>query len=85
MQHLSTFLTGVSRQPCSPHRTKVRRNSFAKGREGVFWRSTKRQDMRQIVLAARRYEITTKQKGKRNGALGHVAIEILDYMANLVD
>jgi len=85
MQQLSTFLTGISRQPCNPDRAKVRRYSYARGREGIFWRPTKRQEVRKIVFAARRYEITTKQKGKRNGALGHVAIEILDYLANLVD
>ena len=53
--------------------------------EATFWRPVKRQEARQIVLAARRYEISTKQKGKRNGALGHVALEILDYLTNLVD
>lgn len=85
MQQFAQFLTGISRQPSNPDRTKVRRNSFMKGREGVFWRSTNRQSMRKIVLAARRYELQTKEKGKRNGALGHVALEVLDYLANLVD
>ena len=85
MQQFAQFLTGISRQPSNPNRTKVRRNSFMKGREGVFWHSTKRQDVRKIVLAARRYEVATKEKGKRNGALGHVALEVLDYLSNLVD
>ena len=85
MQQFTQFLTGFSHLPSNPNRTKVRRNSFPKGRESMFWHSTKRQDVRKIVFAARRYEIKTKEKGKRNGALGHVAIEILDYMANLVD
>ncbi len=64
---------------------KVRRHSRPKGREGIFWRPMRRQEARQIVLAARRYEIGTKEKGKRQGALGHVAIEILDYLTNLMD
>tara|TARA_R110002126_G_scaffold96516_1_gene225837 strand:- start:434 stop:1171 length:738 start_codon:yes stop_codon:yes gene_type:complete len=85
MQQFTQFLTGISRKPLNPDRNKVRRGSFMKGHEGVFWHSTKRLDMRKIVLAARRYEIQTKEKGKRNGALGHIALEVLDYLANLVD
>ena len=72
---------GTSRRTYQP----VRKSSFLKGREGTFWRSMSRRDARQIVLAARRYEVATKEKGKRNGALGSVAIEILDYFANLMD
>lgn len=65
-------------------RTPVRRHSHAAGREGTFWRATSRQNVRQIVLAARRYELATRQPGARNGALGHVALEVLDLLANLV-
>lgn len=86
MQHIGQLLTGVSHPAPNPDRTKVRRSSRMAGRcEATFWRPVKRQEARQIVLAARRYEISTKQKGKRNGALGHVALEILDYLTNLVD
>lgn len=63
----------------------VRRHSWQKGREGTFWRDINRKEARQIVFAARRYELNTKQAGKRTGALGGVALEILDYFANLVD
>lgn len=86
MQHIGQLLAGVSHPAPNPDRTKVRRSSRMAGRcEATFWRPVKRQQARQIVLAARRYELTTKQKGKRNGALGHVALEILDYLTNLVD
>lgn len=85
MQQLAHFLTTASPRPPNPDRAKIRRRSYAKGREGVFWRPVKRQDMKKIVLAAKRYEIGTKAKGRRNGALGHIAIEILDYLTNLVD
>lgn len=85
MQHFTQFLTGTAHRAPNPNRSKVRRHSFAKGREGVFWRSMKRQDAKQIVLAAKRYERQTKGRGQRNGALGHIALEILDYLSNLVD
>lgn len=64
----------------------VRRNSHTKGRcEGVFWRRTDRQEVRRIVMAARRYELATRQPGARSGALGSIAIELLELFANLVD
>lgn len=64
----------------------VRRHSRTAGRcEGVFWRRTDRQEVRRIVLAARRYELAGRQPGSRNGPLGGVGIEILEFLANLVD
>lgn len=64
----------------------IRRHSHTAGRcEGVFWRRTNRKEVRQIVLAAERYELATRQPGARKGALGFVALEVLDYLANLVD
>jgi hypothetical protein len=71
-----------------PRRTHepVRKHSNPAGRcEGVFWRRTSRQEARQIVLAARRYEVTGKAAGSRNGPLGGVALEVLDYLANRID
>lgn len=64
---------------------KVRRGSRLAGREGLFWRSMSRKDARAVVLAARRYELHTRQPGARSGALGFVALEVLDLMANIVD
>jgi hypothetical protein len=66
--------------------TPVRKQSRLKGRcEGVFWRRTDRQEVRRIALAARRYELATRQPGARSGALGFVALEVLELLANLVD
>lgn len=67
-------------------RTPIRRESRTAGRcEGLFWRPITRQESRKIVLAARRYELATRQPGARNGALGCVALEVLDYLGNRVD
>ncbi len=67
-------------------RTPVRRQSRAAGRcEAVFWRRTDRQEVRRIVMAARRYELATRQPGARSGALGSIAVEIVELFANLVD
>lgn len=67
-------------------RAPVRRQSRAAGRcEGVFWRRTDRQEVRRIVMAARRYELATRQPGARSGALGSIALEIVELFANLVD
>lgn len=82
-QTIGAVLTGA---PAERERTPVRKHSRAAGRcEGVFWRRTTRQEVRQIVLAARRYELAGKQPGSRNGPLGNVAIEVLELFANLVD
>lgn len=62
----------------------VRRHSKAAGREGLFWKPISRQEARGVILAARRYELATRQPGARNGALGFVALEVLELLANLV-
>lgn len=73
-------------QPAPRTGTPVRRHSRTAGRcEGVFWRRTDRQQVRKITLAARRYELATRQPGARNGALGFVALEVLELFGNLVD
>lgn len=63
----------------------VRRHSYLAGSEGVFWRPMQRQEARKIVFAAKRFELSTRKPGSRNGALGHVALEILDLLANLMN
>lgn len=71
-----------------PTRTRepIRRGSHLAGRcEAMLWKPQKRRDLRKIVLAAKRYERESRQPGKRVGALGSVAIEIIDYLANLTD
>lgn len=52
--------------------------------EGTFWRRTDRQEVRRVVLAAKRYELAGREPGRRNGPLGHVALEVLELLANLV-
>src|SRR5690606_36728824 len=55
-------------------RIPVRRQSHFKGRsEGQIWRPTTRRETRQVLLAAKRYELAKRQKGRRNGPLGVVA------------
>lgn len=66
--------------------TPVRRHSHFKGRsEGRIWRPTNRQEVQKVLLAAKRYELTERQKGARTGPLGSVAIEVLEFFVNLVD
>lgn len=75
----------LGRAPTPADRVPVRRHSQLAGRcEGVFWRRTARQEVRGIVLAARRYDLVGRAQGRRNGPLGHVALEVLDLMASLV-
>lgn len=75
----------LGRPTISPNHQPVRRHSYQVGHcEGVFWRRTDRQEVRQIVLAAKRYELTGRTAGRKNGPLGHVAIEALELLANLV-
>ncbi len=37
-----------------------------------------------MVLAAKRYELAGRQAGRRRGPLGHVGLEVIDLLANLV-
>ena len=65
---------------------KVRGQSFRAGKcESTIWKPISRQDTKKTVLAAKRYERINKQFGQRNGPLGHIAIEVLELLANLVD
>ena len=66
-------------------RSPVRRGSHRVGRcEGTFWRRTDRQEVRRIILAARRFDLVERKAGCRNGPLGHVALEVLELLGNLV-
>lgn len=67
-------------------RVPVRGHSYERGRrEGRFWRKISRQEVRRILFAAKRYELTMRRRGRRCGPLGAVAIEVLEYFANLID
>lgn len=64
----------------------VRRGSKLKGTfERAFWKPLSRKEAWQHVIAAKRYDKLHKQKGKRCGPLGAIAIEVLEYLANLMD
>jgi len=66
-------------------RDPVRRGSRLAGTcEGAFWRPTPRPEVRQVLLAAKRYELAGRQAGRRRGPLGHVGLEVLELLANLV-
>ena len=65
---------------------KVRRGSHLAGRcEQQIWRPFDPEWGRLIMRAAERYELETRPKGKKNGALGHVALEILREFLRLID
>lgn len=82
-KQLGAALAGA---PAERDRIPVRKHSRAVGKcEGIFWRRTDRQEVRMIVMAARRYELAGRQPGARNGPLGGVAIELLELFSNLVD
>ena len=71
--------------PPGPAPQPVRRGSHQAGRcEALFWRPTSRQEVRRVCLAARRYELLGRKAGRRNGPLGHIALEILELLAHLV-
>lgn len=79
---IGVLLTGA---PAGPAPQPVRRGSHRAGRcEAMFWRPTSRQEVRRVLLAARRYELANRGAGRRNGPLGHIALEILELLANLV-
>lgn len=81
-----TALSLVFPPPAERRLMPVRRCSYCRGRsEGQIWRPTNRRQVREIVLAARRYELAEKQFGKRVGPLGSVGIEVLELFANVVD
>lgn len=83
MQHVTAALNG----PLShADRPPVRRHSRMAGRcEALFWSRTDRRQVRRIILAARRFDLVGRATGSRNGPLGHVALEVLELLAHLVD
>jgi hypothetical protein len=62
------MLTSIGRilngSPTPAGRAPVRRGSHLAGRhEATFWRATDRQEVRRIILAARRYELAERSAG----------------------
>jgi hypothetical protein len=67
-------------------RTPVRKSSRPAGRcEGLFWRRITPLEANQIRIAAERYDLATKTPGARNGALGGVGLQVLNYLTRLVN
>lgn len=67
-------------------RTPVRKSSRPAGRcEGLFWRRITPLEANHIRIAAERYDLATKTPGARNGALGSVALQVLNYLTRLVN
>jgi hypothetical protein len=55
----------------------VRRDSKPVGRcEADIWKPTDKRQARQALKAAERFEVKHKPKGRRNGPLGHVGLEV---------
>lgn len=85
-------------KPNAPNRGRrtgqpVRRNSYAAGeREARVWRPiadgkcrNARRWIGAVMRAARRFERESMEPGKRNGALGHIGLEVLEELFRLVD
>ena len=70
----------------SVNRGRVRRQSLMRGRcEPTVWRPVRRDSLRATLVRARRFDLAGRGAGRRNGPLGHIAIEVLDLLCNLVD
>lgn len=87
MRQIGTALNHAPRPRGGKERQAVRRGSHRRGRcEAMFWRRTSRQEVQRVVLGAKRFETEgLRQPGRPNGPLGHVALAVLELMANLVD
>lgn len=62
-----------------------RRSYFVGEREHTVWVGWSRREIRARMMAAQYYDRVNKEPGKRNGPLGHVALEILDAMYRVGD
>ena len=83
-------MESVIDEACAKGQTKqcppLRRNSRRAGScEASFWRGTSRQDIQKVVMAAQKYERANRARGRRNGPLGSIALEVLALFANLVN
>jgi hypothetical protein len=66
---------------------KIRGNSLPADRARFFWKPIAAADRGRLLYAAERYERQTRsvRHGRRNGALGFVALEVLRELTRLVD
>lgn len=73
--------TGKQRRTGQP----VRRDSYTVGeREARWYRPVARASVGVRLRAAERYELRAKLKGQRNGAFGHVGLEVLKLLYRTV-
>ncbi|WP_157218727.1 hypothetical protein [Flavisphingomonas formosensis] len=64
----------------------VRRNSYHAGtRESEVWQPIDPKEIGARMKAAEHFDRTNKEPGKKNGPLGHVALEVLRELYRLVD
>lgn len=64
----------------------IRRHSRAVGRcEGGFWRPFRAGDAGRYMLAAERFDRSGRERGRRNGPLGPVGLEVLRELLRLID
>ena len=63
----------------------IRHSSRPSGREGLFWRPFDPKQRGRFMVAAERFERVNREKGKRNGPLGPVGLEVLRELLRLVD
>ena len=83
-RHITTG--DVAGRNIAQDRQPVRRHSRLAGEcESLFWHRTDRREVRRVLLAARRYDVVGRAPGRRNGPLGHIALEVLELLAHLVD
>ena len=65
---------------------KVRRNSRPSGQcEAGFWRPANARIQRLALRAAEKFDVAGKAKGRRNGPLGHVGLEVYRALWRRVD
>lgn len=68
------------------HHVPVRGGSIQRGRgEAVWFRPFSARERGLLMLAAERFDRSTRQAGRRNGALGHIALELLRELTRLID
>jgi hypothetical protein len=64
----------------------VRRNSYNVGeREHRLWRPVNKREISARLKAAEWYDRQNKEPGARNGALGHIGLEVLRELYRIVD
>ena len=63
----------------------VRRHSRPQGREGLFWQRFDRRHIGRYIIAAERFDRTTRQRGQRKGPLGPIGLEVYRELLRLID